>query len=1124
MVQQLIKRLVLLLPVLISAHAVAECVAPSAPQAPATTANYQAAVQTFVKSGCFLKDPTWGHDLGPRLTGAQASNDQKTYTVHDKFQVYYSPGMLQWMVQNRLPNATPAPGQQTIPDGAAMVALVYPIGAAPPVGLNGYLVMIRQGAGRPTDPASGWFFSQLVSSPTTYGGTIMTNSLGDFSLTQCIACHASAVNNFTFANYLNVKQAPPATTYSSAFLTQGTSDLLSALTPPNTAQLRQPLTDPAAQQFINFFNSAVPEFRKKPLPPVASLPISKVLAIPNQDTDDVYLRPGQKAFLTSNQCQGCHDATALLSVQANGRRDWAPANTAYKYSQQGPGAPPAGGSKFNISQYGEWSVSIMALASRDPAFLSQVETERVLHTAVEPTSVDNFCYRCHGPMGQRQFHIDNGGDPTQKPPRQTNPNEPNFSHIMTYSTAGGCNYQGFPCNQPGSQPAFAKFGGLARDGISCTMCHHIGPQDGPPPTNPWEVFYGFLNPAVAQLESPPGFPFPFAGSVLYNLNQFVAPQEDQLQSYVGSAHWTQGQKAQIYGHQQNFGIDTATMDFLPKGEFCGGCHVVIAPEIPQQYPTIRNKYQIGQNGQILPAHYPQPGNTTPCPPVKPLPNGKYDPTTDPCVAVSYEQTTYLEWAASASFGANTPQTSCTYCHMPNAEGRMLSIANIDTPGNTGGKGGFPPTTYRADAQTNISSNGSYPRHRLMAINLFVHEMFQQFTKILGISPNTEAAVAPGTVKNLQNAEETILTHAPVTLSLQICKPGQADTTCSALQNTPGSLTYQLTVQNYGGHRFPTGAGFRRGFVEFRLQDASGKTIWVSGGVNAYGAMVDNTGRVLVTEFPPGDVMYQPAFLQPHFGSAASPAITRQDQAQIYEVRAVNEYGQLTTATTRLFGGAKDNRIPPAGWIPPYDCSGKKTPLTAQAGHMVNGLDSFILSRVTAPEGIDDSTPGKVTISPDGAFSDPSYCTPAGPVNGPPTGISGTDRYLYKIPVSDLKGATVAKVVAIMHYQTIPPYFLRDRYYDGQTYSNPATEGGVVGLGAATERLLYATSHLNTTISNSIPAQQNLPSPVSKNWTMDIGSACLAEAGTTCPAPGPSVLDSPERSKLKSVFARTGVTK
>ena len=44
-------------------------------------------------------------------------------------------------------------GAAAIPDLAAMVALVYPISAKPPAGLSGYLVMIRQNGGRPTDPA-----------------------------------------------------------------------------------------------------------------------------------------------------------------------------------------------------------------------------------------------------------------------------------------------------------------------------------------------------------------------------------------------------------------------------------------------------------------------------------------------------------------------------------------------------------------------------------------------------------------------------------------------------------------------------------------------------------------------------------------------------------------------------------------------------------------------------------------------------------------------------------------------------------------------------------------------------------------------------------------------------------
>jgi hypothetical protein len=1112
-----------------TSEALAVCVAPTAPANGGIPA-YQAAVQTFVRSGCFLTQ--WTSDAAPHLTGSTVSG--VTYSVHDQIKVFYSPAMLAWLQTNR-PDGISVPPQGTpIPDGAAMVAAIYPIpGPTITPTPTGYLVMIRQAGMRPSDPASGWFFSQIVVNASTFGGTRVTTSIGNYSLGVCVACHSSAVNNLTFASFANTKQPPPPASYTPTFITQGTSSLLSALTPPATAQLRQPLGNIQAQQFIKFFNTAVVEFQKKPLPPVSSLPSSKVLAIPGEITDNVYLRPSQTAFITSNQCQGCHDTTALISMQSNGQRRWAPTATSFKYSVQGPGSSPPGGNLFNISQYGEWSVSIMALASRDPAFLSQVETERVLHKLVEPTSIDNFCYRCHGPMGQRQFHIDNGGDPTQVPTGTPLPPEPNFSHLMTYSTAQGCNYPGFPCNQPGAQPAFAKYGGLARDGISCTMCHHIGPQEGPPPADPWEVFYGFKNPAVAGLEKPLGLPYPFAGSVLYNLNKFSAPDPDSLNGYAGAARFAPRSKppaADIFGHSQNFNVSTITRDFMPKGELCGGCHVVIAPEVPIQYPTVRNGYQINPNNPnappTQPAFYPDsigPGKTPrPCPPVKPLPNGKYDPTVDPCVQQSFEQTTYLEWAASASFGGATPQTSCTFCHMPNAEGRMMAIANIDGPGTvaspsspTAGIGGFPQSQYRADEQVSVSANASYPRHRLMAINLFVHEMYQQFPGILGISDATEAAVPPGTVRNLQNAEETILTHAPTTIALSVCKPGTNNTPCSSLAVDPNNLTYQVTVQNFSGHRFPTGAGFRRGFLEFRLLDAQNKTLWVSGGVNQFGAIVDNNGKILPTEFPPGNVPYQSVFLQPHFGSQANPAITQQNQVQIYEVRATNEYGQLTTATTRLFGGAKDNRIPPAGWIPPYNCAGQIAPGTADpnSGRTVNGLDGFVLSRITAPEGIKDTGPN-VTIDPAGAFSDPDFCTPGGVHNGVPSGIAGVDRVLYKIPISALSGATVAKVQVIMHYQTIPPYFLRDRFYDGQTFSNPNSEGGVVGLGAATERLLYASSHLNTTITNSVPQQQGLPSLVSNNWTMDIGSACFAEVqGVNCPPPPISPALLPERIKL-----------
>ena len=1066
-------------------------------------AAYQAAITTFLGGSCYA---SWQHDPSPRLTGRVV--DGATYSVHDYIKVFYSPSLVTWMQANRPATGVSPSTVATMPQDAAIVAEIYPSATAPTP--SGRLVMTRQTAApAAARPASGWFFSQIVTDASHWRATSLTTSVGDYSLGQCIGCHASAVDNFTYVSTSNLLgQTLQLADWKPSFPSPSTTDLPAPVTPPASRQLRRPLDDAAAQQFIDFYNRAVPEFQANNLPAAAQLPSSKVLALPPRANDDFYLRAGQPSFVTSGQCKGCHDASALLSVQSGGQHTWAAPQMSFKHpTGWGDTQPPA--DRFNLSPYGEWSVSIMALAARDPVFLAQVETERVLHAGVTPTAIDNFCFRCHGPMGQRQFHRDNGGDPTQFPPDKQPAPQGNFSHYMLYLPPGGCtDTTKFPCNQPGMTPANAKYGTLARDGISCAMCHHIGPAaSGPPRPDPWSVLYGFKNPAIAAAESPLGIAYPFTGSVGYDLTQFVAPPKDALTiGYVGNNN------AEIWGHQQSFNATTLKDDSLPQGEFCGGCHVVIAPAIPIQYPQVRNMDQINPDGTVSqPARYP--GTNQPCPDVSPGPDGKYDPTTDPCVKQAYEQTTYLEWAASATFGGSTGrQASCTYCHMPLASSTdtSMSIANTETPGNTAGVGGLPPVAFRADQKLTLSANAGYPRHRLMAINLFVHEMFQQFPNILGIAAE-DATVPPDTVLNLQNAEETILSHAPTTVALSVCTPGSADQSCKDVQGDASSLTYQVTVANLSGHRFPTGAGFRRGFLEFRLLDASDRTLWVSGAVNAQGAIVDGSGNVLATEFPPMDRKYQASFLQPHFGTSANPAITRQDQVQIYEVRSTDEYGKLTTATTRLFGSAKENRIPPPGWIPPYDCSGARTPATAQPGTMVKGLDQFALSRITAPDGL-QGTGDRGTIEPGSPYSDPDYCTPG---RDRASGIAGVDRVLYRIPKAALGGQKVAKVKVVMHYQAIPPYFLRDRFLDGRQAK--AGEGGAVGLGAATERLLHVTSRLDMNIDNTIPDQGNLPKQVARNWTMDIGTACLP-ADANCAPPQLSG----ERMLLRDVYDRQGV--
>jgi hypothetical protein len=118
----------------------------------------------------------------------------------------------------------------------------------------------------------------------------------------------------------------------------------------------------------------------------------------------------------------------------------------------------------NLSEYGEWRYSMMGLAGRDPIFFAQLDTESTLHQhlAGKPKGsafVQDLCLRCHGVMGQRQFHIDKGSGPAV---------------LLTRALL---------------QDPKSKYGALARDGVSCAVCHHISDDNlGDPST-----FTGLFN-------------------------------------------------------------------------------------------------------------------------------------------------------------------------------------------------------------------------------------------------------------------------------------------------------------------------------------------------------------------------------------------------------------------------------------------------------------------------------------------------------------------------------------------------------------------------------------------------------------------------------------------------------
>jgi hypothetical protein len=342
---------------------------------------------------------------------------------------------------------------------------------------------------------------------------------------------------------------------------------------------------------------------------------------------------------------------------------------------------------------------------------------------------------------------------------------------------------------------------------------------------------------------------------------------------------------------------------------------------------------------------------------------------------SHEQTTYLEWLNSRfqtkapNKPGDTPQT-CQDCHMPRQmEGKPITtqIANIqdNTYVDASGKP-FPNTAPAADIT--MRERKEYSRHTFVGANVFVLEMFKQFGVQLGLSqgdPNydtTSFKFVPRLDFSIQETTKQMQSNT-------------ADVAIRAQRRSANGLEVDVEVVNKAGHKFPSGVGFRRAFIEFTALDATGKIVWGSGLSNNRGVLQDTSGKTLVTEFSKRE-------WQPHWR-----IISSDKQVQIYEARTKDLQGLLTTSFFGLAKQVKDNRLMPQGW------------------------------RANGPYA-DWTKPVAVAQA-----ASPGY------YNG-----AGNDRVTYRIPAN--VAASVKSVRAVVHYQSIPPYYLQDRFEIGK--NNPST--------------------------------------------------------------------------------------
>jgi hypothetical protein len=682
----------------------------------------------------------------------------------------------------------------------------------------------------------GWYWGYIDKANDDYNFT-------EFFLPYCINCHAGADNDQLLFSSLSSIQGDYVT-YASIDTIAPDVDNFDSHRPIQRflTDLPQPLSKPD-EAFLVLYDAI------KPVDP------KDVLHLPSQTFDHVVPRAGEpQHFITSDVCAGCHDADSELKGVMP---EMITQNSA--------------GTNINLSPYGEWSGSVMGLAGRDPIFHAQLESEKALQPELSDY-IDNFCYRCHGVAGQRQLQIDSGG-------------EKDFVHAMIYAT--------------GDDPD-AQYGALARDGITCTSCHHISDEA----LGEASTFTALFNTGPAD--------------VLYG------PFEDP----------------KAYAMHQTTGVSPEHAPWMSESKTCGTCHTVILPVLDV--------------------------------------DGEYTPETANAAPTVHEQATYLEWLNSAYQNVAVPVNqataqTCQDCHMTTTfEGEDLAfrIANIqDTT--------YPYSEHLAAADlVDLEVRAPFARHTLLGINLFAMSMFQQFPDVLGLVPNDvnlDARIDPA-LSLLFAAEQSEELATTATTSVTLSRVTMGEDTLEAV----------VVIDNLTGHRFPSGVGFRRAFLEFTVLDADGEVLWQSGGSSPLGVILGSDGKPLPTEFSETEVA-------PHYET-----ITSEDQAQVYETRHLDSNGKLTTSFLALKTEVKDNRLMPLGWDP--------------------------------------DGPSAEFTSPHGVDGDDRY------LNG-----SGGDTVTFVIPLDAIQGA--ATVRTALHYQTIPPYYLQDRF--------------TVSQGPETERLHYLTSHLAT---------------------------------------------------------------
>jgi len=468
--------------------------------------RYDIALRDFLRARSYRDQASgWVPDQGWRLTGPLVGgiDGGQSYGVHPAVRVWYSPDAVRWMCAGR-PQSTPPR------DGAIIIKEMRSIEAAP-LGIDPAAECLRVTAQPETvEPSSwtvmvraskasfdGWYWANptasgdgnppiLTASAVTdaqfFGKTPqhpqrnpnayptgdlfgadgkLASAVTPYSLfgAYCLNCHASAAQYSTYASLDNVLSAgieyrqfsaPAGDIAKSKAARQGragaahvdTAQSAKATTASGAPSwaFSQPLSAPAAG-FAAFFGNLGPfEFSE-----------AFAYRLPAETFDHQTSTAGAPSgFVTSDQCIGCHNATVSNS------------SVPHMLIQD-----PDTGASINISPYAEWRASPMGLAGRDPVFFAQLQSE-TNHLPMHAECIETTCLHCHGVMGQRQLGIDSASSDAK------------CKDLFAIEPPAGIAFgEPFRLDMVGQHQAdqpYAKYGNLARDGVSCAVCHRASSE------------------------------------------------------------------------------------------------------------------------------------------------------------------------------------------------------------------------------------------------------------------------------------------------------------------------------------------------------------------------------------------------------------------------------------------------------------------------------------------------------------------------------------------------------------------------------------------------------------------------------------------------------------------------